>query len=579
MYKYLTHNKLKFVIFCMLLIIFSVSSTLVAFVLGSVLDAAEGDSIGALIRVSIFAFACITTYIFVYFVYNKLKYAILKECNIRLRSDIFMAIMNKDVPDYEALSSAVYINEMTTNVGIMEERYFKNILDTLSTAVSFVTAIVATIMLQPLLLTIMLLIGVITLYITKLTSKGLETSSTEYSKGAEEYQVAIKEYFAGYRIIKVFCLFERIAGIHKIKNTHMEEKKRIQRNKILVCMCAGELVGFLATIMVMSVAAGFAIKDVISIGAVFAVGHLMGRITSPISSLPDIISNFKAAMPIRHKFTSFFEEITNVKKGIPFTGLKNMIRLEDVSFSYDDKPYDGKPCDGKSHDGKPYDDKLAINRINLEIRHGKKYAVVGESGSGKTTLMNLLLGYYGNYGGSIKYDGCEVRDFDISSLYAAVSSVSQDTFIFEESLRNNLTLFDTYDDGDIMVSIKKAELTEFLDNLPEGLDSQITENGKNLSGGERQRISLARVILRDSDILFFDEYTAALDPSNAYKIENYLLSMENKTILTITHRLNAEILKKYDGIIVLRNGSVEESGKYDELICKKGYFYELIQND
>ena len=201
-----------------------------------------------------------------------------------------------------------------------------------------------------------------------------------------------------------------------------------------------------------------------------------------------------------------------------------------------------------------------LRNLSFRFRTGKHYAVIGKSGCGKSTLLSLLLGHYPNYSGSIRYDGVELRELTREYLGKTVAYVSQDTFLFQDTIQNNITLYhEEYTPQEIEAALEQAGLKELVDSLPEGLSAMVEENGKNFSGGEKQRFSLARALLRKSRVLLLDEFTANVDKETAEKIEEQVMGLKDCLIITVTHRLTPDMRSRYDGILDLTqagNGAV-----------------------
>ena len=215
----------------------------------------------------------------------------------------------------------------------------------------------------------------------------------------------------------------------------------------------------------------------------------------------------------------------------------------------------------------------ALDDVSLNLRDNEFVAILGPSGSGKTTLLNLLMQTYENYFGSIQYDGVELKRISSDSLLRAVSLVQQNVFVFNDTVYNNITLYKHFPEQDVMSAMEQAGLSEFVRS--HGKDYVCGENGSALSGGEKQRISIARALLRKTKVLLMDEATAALDEITANEIMSSILSVEDLTSIVVTHKLDENVLKRYDRIIALHNGKVEECGTFEKLLEKKGYFYSL----
>ena len=230
------------------------------------------------------------------------------------------------------------------------------------------------------------------------------------------------------------------------------------------------------------------------------------------------------------------------------------IEMKDVSLKYDDG-------------------KIALNNINIDFKKGKKYAIVGPSGCGKSTLLKLLLGHFNDYEGEIKYDDNNLRDISLDSLYDVVSVIQQNVFLIDKSLIDNITMFKDFDYKKVRKAVDLAGLSKLVNE--KGNDYSCGEGGRNLSGGEKQRISIARCLIRETPVLLMDEATAALDNATAFQVENEILSMDHLTSIIVTHRLEKNLLEKYDEIIVLNTGKIVENGTFNKLMSNKQYFYSL----
>ena len=216
-----------------------------------------------------------------------------------------------------------------------------------------------------------------------------------------------------------------------------------------------------------------------------------------------------------------------------------------------------------------------LNDLSVQLDAGKSYAIVGGSGSGKSTLLNLLMGSSSDYQGEICIDGVSIKNIESESLYQLITSVQQNVFVFNDTIRNNVTMFHDFSDDEVTLALKRSGLSEFI--AQRGESFVCGENGANLSGGERQRISIARALLRKSPVLLVDEATAALDAATARAVSSSILDLSGMTRIVVTHRLEEAILRRYDQILVMKNGTICEQGNFDELMKQNGQFYSLFQ--
>ena len=218
--------------------------------------------------------------------------------------------------------------------------------------------------------------------------------------------------------------------------------------------------------------------------------------------------------------------------------------------------------------------KPVLHDVFMEFKKGEIYAIVGQSGAGKTTLMHLLFRLWDCISGSITVDGIDIKDFDIDCLRGQISIVSQNIFLLNDTIYNNIVLGKEITDEELQHILVQAGLHEFINTLPNKLETVVGENGIKLSGGEKQRISIARALLKKNPILIFDEATSMLDNETEEKIISILLdSFKDTTIILIAHRLST--VKNANTIYVLNNGTIMEHGNHDQLLEQKGIYYHL----
>ena len=309
------------------------------------------------------------------------------------------------------------------------------------------------------------------------------------------------------------------------------------------------------SIVTMLISLYFVINNKITIGEMMAIVQLVNNVANPLGRISNEIPLLRSTKEIEEKINHMLS-FKNSDSGIYDLKDLNTILLKKVSFSYDGE-------------------KDILHNISFEFKKGKKYAIVGSSGSGKTTLVKLVLKYFNNYHGDILLNNVDIRKIKINEIYNNISIVHQNAPILNDTLKNNILYYGSYDDNIINDVIIKSGLQELVNKLPKGLDTLINENGNNISGGEKQRISIARVLLRDTPFIIYDEPTSNLDSITSQEIDKILLS-NNKGCLMITHKLNEELLKQFDYILVLENGFLKEYGNYNELINSKKYFYKLL---
>ena len=314
------------------------------------------------------------------------------------------------------------------------------------------------------------------------------------------------------------------------------------------------LFGFTATLLI----GGFlALDGEIKVATYSVLLFITQRLLWPLTELGDTFDLYQRAMASFNRIFSLKNESSEIGNGdIEFKKLENKIELKDVSFSY-------------------VDNFNVLNNVDLTIDAGQTTAIVGSTGSGKSTLIKLLLRLYEINNGSISYDSNSLKDIELSSLREKIGLVSQDVFLFEGTVIENIAYGDlNASESEVWNAAQKSEADEFINNLPQKEKTIVGERGQKLSGGQRQRISIARAILKNPEILILDEATSSVDNETEAAIQRSLdILKKDRTVIVIAHRLST--VRNADIIYVLENGSVVESGNHESLLDIEGVYSKL----
>ena len=314
------------------------------------------------------------------------------------------------------------------------------------------------------------------------------------------------------------------------------------------------LFGFTATLLI----GGFlALDGEIKVATYSVLLFITQRLLWPLTELGDTFDLYQRAMASFNRIFSLKNETSDIGNGnIEFKKLEKNIELRDVSFSY-------------------VEDFNVLNNVNLTINAGQTTAIVGSTGSGKSTLIKLLLRLYEINNGSISYDSNSLKEIELSSLREKIGLVSQDVFLFEGTVIENIAYGDlNASESEVWNAAQKSEADEFINNLPQKENTIVGERGQKLSGGQRQRISIARAILKNPEILILDEATSSVDNETEAAIQRSLdILKKDRTVIVIAHRLST--VRNADIIYVLENGSVVESGNHDSLLDIEGVYSKL----
>lgn len=468
----------------------------------------------------------------------------------------FRKITEKSISSFREESTAAYLSALTNDSTSIEADYLSQQLSLITMSVTFFGALIMMIWYSPLLSTVAVGVTLLPLAASLLTGNRLQAAEKRVSDRNSDFTAALADCLSGFTVVKTFRAEKEIFRIFAESNRALEQEKFSRRRlKVMVGMI-GAVTGIIAQLGVFLVGAWLALKGYgMTAGTVVLFVNLMNFIIQPVAELPALLAGRKAALGLIDKLAGALEQNTVRQGGVKQTSVIRSIRLENVSFGYES---------GKD----------VLHGITAEFECGKAYAIVGGSGSGKSTLLHLLMAGSTDYRGKILLDDTELREIAPEALYVMMSVIQQNVFVFNASIKDNVSMFRRFPQEELDKAIQHAHLSNLL--AERGEDYLCGENGCGLSGGEKQRISIARSLLKKSSVLLADEVTAALDAQTAHQVSEDILDLTGMTRIVITHTLEETLLRRYDGILVIKNGAVEEYGSFDALMANKGYFYALF---
>jgi len=411
--------------------------------------------------------------------------------------------------------------------------------------------------------TILLLIILIPLYfVTRFINKWTRTFSLRTTKNNALLQSLLIQTFSNFKYLKSTHTTNKV-------NTHLEKAINTQSDLTYKSSVLGAFTGSASELIIVLVAAALLVYNVEFAGQsmievlllLFLVRRSASYALSGYSDYRGFISAFGSLRVFENleKDLVTFKEDSNKDKIDP--DLSATLSFEDVGFSYDGK-------------------KQILEGINVSIPSKSIVAIVGESGSGKSTLASLITGVLTPEQGEIKISGNSYNKVDQEKLRTQIGYVTQENVIFTDSIRNNITLWDNQNadsESKLQEVLVSASLTEFINDLDEGLDTQLGDNGLTISGGQRQRICIARELYRDIKMLILDEATSSLDSETESRIQSSIESLQGElTLVIVAHRLST--IRKADLILVISQGSIAESGKYEDLQSLGGIFSKMVKS-
>lgn len=467
----------------------------------------------------------------------------------------FQKLTEKSISSFRAESTAAYLSALTIDAASIEADDLSQLLSVITKAVTFFGALAMMLWYSPLMTAIAAGVTVLPLIASVLTGGQLQAAEKRVSDRNRDFTAALSDCLDGFSVVKTFRAEKEIFRLFAESNRALEQEKFSRRRvKALVGMI-GVTTGIIAQLGVFLAGAYLALSGKgLTAGAVILFVNLMNFMIEPVAELPALLAARKAARGLIDKLADALEQDETQPDGMQIAPLTRQLRLENVRFSYD----------GETE---------ILRGVSAVFEAGKAYAIVGASGSGKSTLLNLLTSPGMAYEGSILLDGTELRAASPESLYETVSLIQQNVFVFNASIRDNVTMFRSFPPEELAQAVRRAQLEALIAARGEGY--LCGENGSGLSGGEKQRISIARSLLKHASVLLADEATAALDAQTAHQVTDDILSLTGVTRIVVTHTLEQAALRRYDGILVLKDGRIAESGSFDALMAQKGYFYAL----
>lgn len=544
MKAYLKRNKLLLLLIFLIGIVVAFGTVYLAIILQDIVNIAiEGNKKSfamALLRASIYLVllgSCKYTY-------GILEKIIIKRITNKLRTDIFSNAMNKELCTHTEESAGKYISTLTNDIKIIEENYLLPLFKVMENFVLFIFSVITILQISPEVLFTLIVCMIGMAGISALFGNILQSQQDFFSKQVGQYTIEIKDLLGGYELFKYYSETPNAIIEHDNINLKLTRTKFRLDLGMAINQTTSDMLGLLTMFLVVVIGAYKVISGAVLVGTLVALVQLSNSFVNPIMEITMNMPKIQSTRKIIEKINKLcIPETVEKTKLLSF---RRNIEYKDVGFSYDGKNY-------------------ALKNITLTFEKGKKYLILGKSGCGKSTLIGILLGRCRPYSGTVLCDGNDLREHEITDLCAVIQ---QNVYILNRSIKENIALYKSFPDKEIRKVISLCGL----DNV------EMEKNSLDLSGGQKQRISIARAIIRKKPILVIDEGTSAVDTVTSNEIETALLKEKNTTIITISHKMLPELMKKYDEIIYLEQGNIVEQGHYNELMKCKGKLYTVLQS-
>ena len=454
----------------------------------------------------------------------------------QVRQRILEQVLYRTVAQYNAEGDAAYLSLLTTDLRTLYDDYYMSLFSIVFWGGIMLCALAMYLYISPVMLLAILLVTIPPLVLPRRMNERLKATRDAFSLQMADYTQQLKELLGGFEIIRSFLREDAYAALHQKAARKARESELDYQQSLNAMVTNTSLISNLIFPVVMLVGLFLAFDGRLTMGTVSTAASMANFVITPCHQIAQCWAKVKSSQGIRQRLEAAMAEPQAAEQGEPI-GHIDSIQCETVRFAY---PNTAEPV---------------LKDASLTVDAAQKVALVGESGCGKSTLAKLLFQYYPDYSGDILFNGRQVRTLDRTALYRRVGYIAQTAYLFHDTIRNNICLHEDFPDEQLAHAIAAAGLTDWVASLPDGLDTVISENGKNLSGGQRQRIGIARLALRSYDLIIADEITASLDPDTSQQVMENLIAMPCM-VVAITHDVAGSFMHQFDKVYRVEHGVV-----------------------
>ena len=518
------------------------------------LEALRGILLGMLI---LFSGSAVFTYI-----QGVLSAKISQDTVFNMRNDLFAKISRLSIADTDSRSHGDLMSRMTNDVENVSNAVSQSIASLFSSVLTFAGALIFMLRCNVIVTLVAFITVPMTLAVSAKLAKFMRKYFVQQQMLLGKLNGEVEEMVIGYKTVVAYG--KEPETIEKFEEISENLRKTSIRSRVFGSIM-GPCMNFLGNLQYVLVAAFgifFVIKGKMSVGNIQSMLQYSKKFNRPINEIANQYASIMTALAGAERIFEIMDTPDEIDEGtmeIAPTDIHGNIEFKDIEFGY-------------------VPDEPVLKGMNLSVKKGQKIAIVGATGSGKTTVVNLLTRFYELDGGKIYVDGLDITELPTKTLRESIAMVLQDTVLFADTIRANIRYGKPEaTDEEIRFAAKTAKADTFIERLPNGYDTVLTEGGSNLSQGQRQLLAIARAVIANPQILILDEATSNVDTRTEMHIQQAMLAlMKNRTSLIIAHRLST--IRDADKIVVLKGGVIVEEGSHEELLEKKGEYEKLYQN-
>ncbi len=551
------YHKKSFYTFMIFNILVPLTNIAFAYSIKIIIDSGMSQNREALTQAILIGAIVIFIYASLNFISLRLRNKLVRQIMSRYKNKVFKSILDSDYREFSKEKSGKFISILTENMKKIEQDYLHQYFNISKNISLMIFSLVAMFIGNWFLTLLVIIASIIPMMISGFIGQKSASLQNISIISDQKYLAKVKDILAGFLVIKSFNVKEAIRQDYKNESEKLDEIYFIKGKFDVLSNVISQLSGMIVFLVAFGGGMYLVFGGHTTIGSVTAIVQLVNFVVMPLNEIGMGMSKFREGQATLNSFE--VKDVIELQTGKTKEYFDDVISFSNVDFFY------------------PNAEKKIFNNLSLQIKKGEKIAIVGMSGSGKSTLLNLLLRFYDVTSGYISIDNQDLQAISAESLYNLMTIVQQDIYIFDDTLRANITLNQFFTDEEIRQAVQQSGLESYVLDNESGLQALCGENGSNLSGGQKQRVSIARALIRKTPILLLDEATSSLDNQVTTEIESSILDIQNLTALVVTHKLNENILKRYDRILFMKAGVIVEDGSFCDLMDRRGEFYKLFE--
>lgn len=528
-----------------------------AYSIKGIIDSGMSQNEDALTQAVLVGASVIFIYAGLNFISLRLRNKLVRQIMSRYKNKVFQSILDSDYRDFSIEKSGKFISVLTENMKKIEQDYLHQYFNISKNLSLMIFSLLAMFIGNWFLTLLVIIASIIPMMISGFIGQKSASLQNSAMIADQKYLAKVKDILAGFLVIKSFNVKEAICEDYSHESEKFDEINFIKGKFDVLANVISQLSGMIVFLVAFGGGMYLVFNGYTTIGSVTAIVQLVNFVVMPLNEVGMGVSKFREGQATLDAFE--VKDVSELQTGETKENFDDVISFSNIDFSY------------------PNTEENIFNHLSLKIQKGEKIAIVGMSGSGKSTLLNLLLRFYDVTSGHISIDNQDIQAISAESLYNLMTIVQQDVYIFDDTLRANITLNQSFTDEEINQAVQQSGLENYVLENESGLQDLCGENGSNLSGGQKQRLSIARALIRKTPILLLDEATSSLDNQVTTEIKSSILDIEKLTALVVTHKLNENILKRYDRILFMKSGVIVEDGSFGDLMDKRGEFYKLFE--